>query len=211
MDLFEDKNIKPMLIGAESEAFDSHEYIYELKLDGERCIAYLDSSETELRNKRNVKMLQKVPELSDVHKHIKKRCILDGELAVIKDGKPDFFEIQRRSLMSNPLKIELASRRYPASYIAFDILYYEDHAISGLPLIERKELLQSVVEKETPAFAISRFIEEHGIAYYDLVEKQGLEGIVAKYKDSKYYFDKRTRDWIKIKYLQDDVSPPRYN
>ena len=52
-DLFEQKSIKPMLIGSEGEAFDSPNYLYELKLDGERCIAYLDpESGTELRNKR---------------------------------------------------------------------------------------------------------------------------------------------------------------
>ena len=103
MDLFESKNIKPMLIGEMQEAFDSPDYIYELKLDGERCIAYLDKDSTDLRNKRNIKMLAKVPELSNIHKQVKCRCILDGELIVIKDGKPDFFEIQRRSLMSNYL------------------------------------------------------------------------------------------------------------
>ena len=98
MDLFEQKNIHPMLIGADGEPFDSPDYIYELKLDGERCIAYLDpKEETELRNKRNVKMLPKVPELGDLHKQVKKRCILDGELLIIKDGKPNFAEIQRRS------------------------------------------------------------------------------------------------------------------
>ena len=59
-DLFADKNVKPMLIAEMQEAFDSADYIYELKLDGERCIAYLDpSSGTELRNKRNIRMLPK--------------------------------------------------------------------------------------------------------------------------------------------------------
>ena len=62
-----------MLIGADGEPFDSPDYIYELKLDGERCIAYLDPKEgTELRNKRNVKMLPKVPELGDLHKQAEK-------------------------------------------------------------------------------------------------------------------------------------------
>lgn len=122
-DLFQDKNIKPMLIGAEGEAFDSEEYLYELKLDGERCIAYLDAEGTELRNKRNMKMLPKVPELSQIHRQVRCRCILDGELAVIHDGKPDFFLIQKRSMMSNPLKIELESQRHPACFTAFDILF----------------------------------------------------------------------------------------
>ena len=62
-DIWETKSIKPMLIESEGEPFDSEEYIYELKFDGERCIAYLDSDKTVLKNKRNILMLPKVPEL----------------------------------------------------------------------------------------------------------------------------------------------------
>lgn len=203
MDLFESKNIKPMLIGEMQEAFNSPDYIYELKLDGERCVAYLDKEGTELRNKRNIKMLVKVPELSNIHKQVKHRCILDGELIVIKDGKPDFYEIQRRSLMSNSFKIQLASTRLPASFTAFDILYYKDHPVTNLPLMERKKLLEKVI-KENERIAVSRYIEERGIEFYQLAKQNQLEGIVAKRKDSKYYLDKKTKDWIKIKYLLDD-------
>ena len=203
MDLFESKNIKPMLIGEMQEAFNSPDYIYELKLDGERCVAYLDKDGTELRNKRNIKMLVKVPELSNIHKQVKHRCILDGELIVIKEGKPDFYEIQRRSLMSNSFKIQLASTKLPASFTAFDILYYKDHSVTDLPLMERKKLLEKVV-KENERIAVSRYIEERGIEFYQLAKQNELEGIVAKSKDSKYYFAKRTKDWIKIKYLLDD-------
>ncbi|MBQ7898754.1 MAG: hypothetical protein IJ307_02770 [Bacteroidales bacterium] len=202
-DLFLEKGIKPMLIGAEGDAFDSDEYLYELKLDGERCIAYLDANVTDLRNKRNIKMLPKVPELSQIHQQVTTRCILDGELAVIHNGKPDFFLIQKRSMMSNPLKIELESQRHPACFTAFDILYYDDHPVMDLPLTARKKLLESVIREESSRFARSRHIEGQGIAFYRLAEAQDLEGIVAKRKDSKYYFDKRTKDWIKCKYLKD--------
>jgi bifunctional non-homologous end joining protein LigD len=203
-DLFSEKAIKPMLISEMSDAFDSPDYIYELKLDGERCIAYLDPlTGTELRNKRNMKMLGKVPELSDIHRQVKHRCILDGELAVLVDGKPNFFEIQRRSLTTNEFKIQLQSEKHPANFIAFDILYYEDHETAFQPLMERKKLLEDAV-MENERLAISRYIEQNGIAFYKLAEQHDLEGIVAKRKDSKYFFDKRTKDWIKIKNLQDD-------
>lgn len=203
-DIWETKSIKPMLIGSEGEPFDSDKYIYELKLDGERCIAYLDSDKTVLKNKRNILMLPKVPELTEIHKNVNVRCILDGELAVIKNGKPDFFEIQKRSIMSNPVKIDMAAKKYPACFTAFDILYYEDRLVTDLPLTERKELLQKAVKSEDSRFAVSRFIEKNGTAFYDLTKQQELEGIVAKRKDSRYYFDRRTKDWIKIKYLKDD-------
>lgn len=149
-------------------------------------------------------MLPKVPELSDIHKSINVRCILDGELAVIKDGKPDFFEIQKRSLMSNPVKIEMAAKKYPACFTAFDILYYEDRQVINLPLTERKNLLQKAVKAENESFAVSRYVEKNGVAFYELAKQNELEGIVAKRKDSRYYFDRRTKDWIKIKYMQDD-------
>lgn len=170
-DIWETKNIAPMLIGSEGEPFDSEEYIFELKLDGERCIAYLDRDKTILKNKRNILMLPKVPELSEIHKNVNVRCILDGELAVIKDGKPDFFEIQKRSLMSNPIKIEMASKKYPACFTAFDILYYEDKQVTNLTLTERKELLKKAVKSENEKFAVSRYIEKNGIAFYELAKQ----------------------------------------
>lgn len=204
MDIFENKAIKPMLIGAMQAAFDSSDFIFELKLDGERCIAYLDKEQgTELRNKRNMNMLKKVPELSGMHRQVNSRCILDGELVVIKNGKPDFDEIKTRSLTTNSFKIQLAASKYPASFIAFDILYYQNREVTAWPLMERKQLLEKTVT-ENDRFAISRYIEEKGMEFYRLTEQNQLEGIVAKRKDSKYYFDKRTSDWIKIKNLQDD-------
>lgn len=203
MDLFEKKDIKPMLIRLEGEPFDSSDYIYELKLDGERCIAYLSESGTELRNKRNLRMLPKVPELSDIHKQVKKTCILDGELIVIKEGVPDFFEIQRRSLMSDKFKIELAAKKYPASFAAFDILYYDGEPVVDKPLMERKKLLAKAF-RENEKLALSRYVETAGMALFDLAKQQNLEGVVEKKKNSLYKLDTRTKKWIKIKFLQDE-------
>lgn len=203
IDIYEHKGIKPMLIGKAQEAFDSLDYIYELKLDGIRCIAYLDKDSTDLRNKRDIKILARVPELSDINKQVKCRCILDGELIVVKDGKPDFFEILRRAKLSNVFKIQLTASNLPASFIAFDILYYKDHSVMDLPLMQRKKLLEKVI-KENSSISVSRYIEEQGIEFYKLAKQNDLEGIVAKRKDSKYYFGKKTNDWIKIKNLLDD-------
>lgn len=201
---FDDRNIEPMLIGREEEPFDNLDYIFELKWDGERCIAFLDpKSSTDLRNKRNIKMLSKVPELSEIHKQVKARCILDGELMILKNGKPDFFEIQRRSLTSNKFKIELAAKKYPATFVAYDILFYNNKDVTGLTLMERKKLLQKAFT-ETERLALSKYIEEKGIDFYRLAEAQELEGIVAKHKDSIYFQGKRTKDWVKMKYLKDE-------
>lgn len=203
MDVFETKGIKPMLIKNQAPAFDSSEYIYEIKLDGIRCIAYLDSNGTDLRNKRDKRLLPHVPELKDINKQVTQKCILDGELFVLKEGKTDFYEIQRRALMTDLFKIELAAAKLPASFVAYDIIYLDNKLVTELPLLERKHLLKSVVS-ENARISISRYIEEYGTQLFDLSKKQNLEGIVAKKKDSKYYFDKRTTDWIKCKVMNTD-------
>lgn len=203
MDIFESKNIKPMLIGEVQDAFDDPDYIYELKLDGVRCLAYLDENGVDLRNKRNMKVSPLYPELMSIHKQVKKRCILDGELIVVKNGKPDFPEMQRRSLMTNKFRIELAASKLPVSFTAYDILYLDNKSLTDLPLIERKALLKKAV-KENERLSISRYVEEKGVDFYTITVQLDLEGIVAKYKYSKYHLGKLSKDWIKIKYLKDD-------
>lgn len=204
MDLFEKRENKPMLISEEKEVFNNTNYIYELKLDGIRCIAYIDKNSVDLRNKRNDKVLFRYPELSEINKQLKcENVILDGELFILKDNKTDFFEMQRRSLMTKDFKIELASKKLPVSFTAFDILYKDNQQLTDLMLMERKKLLQdSIIENDR--ISISRYIEGEGKKLFELTTKQDLEGIVAKKKDSKYYFGKRTKDWIKIKNYEDD-------
>ncbi len=199
-DIFALRLAKPMLL-IEGEPFDSKDFLYELKLDGIRCLAYLDDY-TELRNKRNKSVTEIYPELKNIHKQIKRKCILDGELIVTINGIPNFFEMQRRSLMTDPFKIELAGKNKPVSFVAYDILYVDNEEIIDKPLMERKEILFNVVQ-ESSEIAISRFIEEKGIDFFSLVAKQDLEGVVAKKKTSLYYYGKRSKDWIKFKKLHD--------
>ena len=202
MDIFEEKGIKPMLISEQKKAFDSPDWIYEVKLDGIRCIAYLDSEDgTDLRNKLDKKLLPHVPELYDIHKQVKRKCILDGELFILNNGVTDFYEIQRRALMTDPFKIKLSAGKFPATFTAYDIIYDTDHLVMDLPLMERKDLLSDII-MENDRINVSRYIEENGIALFEAAKQQGLEGVVAKRKDSKYYFGKRTKDWIKFKVME---------
>lgn len=85
-----------MLIGVESGPFDDEAWIYELKLDGERTLAYLDRNGTLLVNKRSVRLLAKFPELATLNDSVSRRCILDGELIIVdENGHPDFEEVKR--------------------------------------------------------------------------------------------------------------------
>lgn len=202
-DLFEEKNISPMLLSEVKQPFDSEEYIYELKLDGIRCIAYLSPYSVNLRNKRNKELINVYPELKKANECVRTQCILDGELVVLSNGKPDFYSLQERSLMANPLKIELASKRKPVSFVAYDILYYNGRDITGLQQTERKKILADNV-KEGNGISVSRWIEKHGVAFFELTKQQGLEGVVAKKKNGIYKIGKRASEWIKIKVMQEE-------
>ncbi|SET85971.1 DNA ligase [Lacrimispora sphenoides] len=202
MDIFESRNVSPMLISEMVEPFDSPNFIYEIKWDGIRTLSFLDTN-TDMRNKRNKLMIPIFPELESLYRQVKTKCIIDHELLVLKNGIPDFYEVQKRALMSNSFKIKLAADKYPASVIAYDILYYKDKDITMLPLMERKKYLTDVVI-ENDLISVSRFIENDGIKLFELVKEKGLEGTVAKRKDSLYWQGKRTKDWVKCKIMSTD-------
>lgn len=203
MDIFDARSVRPMLLTEEKEPFDSSAHIYELKLDGIRCLAYLGPNGTDLRNKENMALAPVYPELKDIHSLVNGTAILDGELVVMTGGKPDFEKLQRRSLMSDPFKIRLAADAAPVTFVAFDILYRNGKELMGMPLRDRKQLLHCAV-KENERLAISRITEGKGIALYNIAQSMDLEGIVAKKTDSLYHPGKRSKDWIKIKYMQEE-------
>lgn len=203
MDMYEEKNISPMLLNEIKEPFDDDNYIYELKLDGIRCVAYIDPNSVTLQNKRFKDLTEIYPELSDICKCVKKRIILDGELVFLTNGKPDFYALQRRSLMTDKFKISLVAKKNPVQLVAFDILYFEGQDLTCKPLMERKDKLAKAVT-EGHNMSISRWIEKNGIAFFELAKKENLEGIVAKKKDGQYHIGKRTSDWIKIKVMKDE-------
>lgn len=191
-----------MLIGTEAAPFDDPNYLYELKLDGMRCIAYLGRDSNDLRSERSVGMLPaKVPELTGIHRQVKRPCILDGVLSNTVNSAPVSFERQRRSLLSDGFKPAVPQN--PITFVAFDILYLDGEPTTHLPLLRRKRLLsETVVEDEQ--LTVAPYIEGKGTPLYELSKQRGLEGIVAKHKESRYYCNQRTRDWMMIKNLSRD-------
>lgn len=203
MDLFDQKGIQPMLISEQVEPYDDDGSIFELKLDGCRCIAYLDGNGVDLRNKRDRRLLCQFPELEHIHQNCHGKCILDGELIVPVKGKPDFYQLQKRTLATNPFRIKLAASRSPAAFVAYDILYLDGKQLTELPLLERKELLTKTVT-ECQQFSVSRYIEKQGKALFEMAKQQELEGVVGKKMSSLYWFGKRTKEWQKVKWMKDE-------
>ncbi len=202
MSLWENKFIKPMLAFS-SKPFNSKDFLFEIKFDGTRTIAYIDRANENVRflNRRMVYFEKRYPEL-EIWKDVQgEKVILDGEIVVFEKGKPNFYKLEEREQVEDEERIEILSKLYPATFIAFDILHLNGKDLVDLPLVERKRVLEDVV-RESERILISRYILENGERFFEEVIKKGLEGIVAKKLDSKYEIGKRSKEWLKIKNLK---------
>jgi DNA ligase 1 len=192
--------VSPMLLQKVDQPFDNDEYLTELKLDGIRLILSKINNKVRLYTRHNNEITSKFPELLNID--IPDGTVLDGEIIVTDPaGKPDFeammsrFQSKRNILIDDTL-----------TYAVFDIIQYQGQSVTRLPLIERKQLLDDVIAHDTSLVTKVKFLEGHGSAYFDLVQLQGLEGIVLKRKESRYEVGKRSQAWLKlINYQYDDV------
>uniref|UniRef100_UPI00405624F9 ATP-dependent DNA ligase n=1 Tax=Acetatifactor sp. TaxID=1872090 RepID=UPI00405624F9 len=154
------------------------------------------------RVKRKWELLPRFIELKDIYKQVTDRCILDGELVVMVNGVPDFYELQKRTMLTSKTRIGLEAARLPASFVAYDCLQAGDKVLLDVPLMERKQILEKLVQ-ENERMAISRYIPEKGVQLFQLTIEKELEGVVAKKASSLYYQGKHTKDWIKFKRMAD--------
>jgi len=201
MDLF-DLKLKPMLAFS-SEPFDDENYIFEIKFDGTRGIAYVDVENRRLRllNRRMLYFEYRYPELRELLDCVRaKRVILDGEVVVLEGGRPNFYKLAEREHVEDRNRIELLSLTMPACYVVFDILYKDGQDLTKLPLLERKRVLEDIV-KEGKHVLLSRWIRGKGKEFFRRCKELGLEGVVAKRVDSPYLIGKRSEYWLKIKSL----------
>lgn len=204
MDIFDARSADVMLAGREGPAFNDSGYIFELKLDGDRCLAYLDAARTVLVTRRSRSILPYLPELASLHKQARQRCILDGELIVGSGRKRDFERLRTRMATTGRMNQEREAATHPVTFLAFDILYRDGGETLHLPLLERKGILEDIVE-EGPRLVLSRFIPERGKDFFRLASERGLEGIMAKRADSTYRMGKRSSEWVKCKNWDRDI------
>jgi DNA ligase D-like protein (predicted ligase) len=191
-------NIKPMLARL-AEPFSDKDWIFEVKWDGTRALCFINEH-IKFLNRRGVDITYRYPELCN-RNDMKTPCVLDGEIVVLKKGKPSFSDLQKREHVDNPFKITLLSEQIPAVYIVFDILQRGTKDLTHTKLHERKILLERTVT-ESPRLMLCPFVEGKGEAYYEAVVKAGFEGIMAKRRDSLYYPGKRSDTWLKIKKIK---------
>jgi bifunctional non-homologous end joining protein LigD len=168
------------------EPFDHPEWIFELKYDGFRALAYVDGGGAKLVS-RNGSAFRSFPDLAaELALEVNADdAILDGEIVKLDaDGRPQFYHLMRR--------------RGPFALVAFDVLALNGKDVRALPLIERKKLLRAVVPRRSSTVLYAQHVHGEGRDLFADVCRQDLEGIVAKHSAGRYGEDEPTR-WLKIK------------
>lgn len=123
-----------------------------MKLDGFRCLAYIDYGMVDLRNKRNIRMLPRFPELKEISKNVGGRCILDGEIVVLTNGVPDFYRLQKRTLLTDKFKIEMEASRLVNEDSRISVSRYVEGSGTALYMAAEASKLEGVVAKRKDSF-----------------------------------------------------------
>jgi len=187
------------MLAQPGEPFDSPDYLYEIKWDGTRTLAFIEDGSYRLLNRRRLDMKERYPDLAFL-KDLPPGTVLDGEVVVLKGGKPDFGLLESREQARTPMRVRNVARAYRATYIVFDLLYENFEPLLTHPLSERRERLSRLLKEVKHArLMLSEAVVGTGRAFFEEVCRQNLEGVVAKRLGSQYLPGKRTEAWFKIK------------
>ena len=187
------------------EPFDHPDWIFEIKWDGTRALTFAEGGDYRLLNRKANPQRDRYPELETL-RGLPDGTILDGEIAILVDGKPSFHGMLKREQVRHESRARQLAATLPAVYVVFDYLYRAGEPLFEWPLIDRRaalqELLESHAEDLGDRILFSQAIPGDGILMFEEACRQELEGIVAKRADSRYLPGKRTEAWQKIKRTQ---------
>lgn len=187
---------EPMLATLVDESFSDPDWIFERKLDGERCLAFRDGDELRLRS-RNQRNLEDVyPELVDPLLDMSPSAyVVDGEVVAFDGSTTSFQRLQQRIGITDP--DEARNSGIAVYYYVFDVLRLDGKDTTGLSQRDRKRLLREAFDFEDPIrFTAHR--DEDGEAYHQEACEKGWEGVIAKDATAEYVHS-RSRKWQKFK------------
>ncbi len=192
--------VRPMQAASAEAPFSSGEYIFEVKWDGLRCVLFRDPDGRVRLQDRGLKdITADLPEVAAAAKRVPPGSVIDGELvATDNDGRPDYPRLRQRLAGGARMRDEI-----PTAYLAFDALYLEGRPQLRQPVIRRRARLAKSVEAGGHIF-VPAHIEEDGVELFEACLERGLEGVVAKHRQSPYVTGQRSPFWLKVKAVKSD-------
>ena len=185
-------DVVPMLATLITEPFNDDKWIFEIKWDGYRAVAYCNGSSVELASRRLQSFTDKYAPVSDALSKLQVKAVFDGEIVAVNEkGAPEFQLLQ--NWQNTPAQLQ---------YFIFDIIWLDGYDVTQLPLVERKRILKELLPENDPIIKYSDHVETKGEDFFKIALKQGLEGIMAKKANSTYKIATRSDDWVKIKVNQ---------
>lgn len=181
--------VAPMFASLADNPFDNADWIFEVKWDGYRSLAFCNGENVELTSRNFNSFTERYYPVTKALKQLNYSAIFDGEIAAVtENGMADFQLLQNWQNTETELQ-----------FFIFDLLWIDGYDVTDLPLIERKRILRSVLPSQHDIIKYSDHIEKNGVDFFKLAQDRGLEGIMAKKTDSVYDAGGRSKDWLKIK------------
>jgi bifunctional non-homologous end joining protein LigD len=200
-----DLPFEPMLLSAQAKPFADAGWLYQVKWDGVRNLTLVDSGSVRHWSRRlrdRTRLFGELDGLGAVFGPT--RAVLDGEIIVLRNGKPSFSAILERDVAGAPDPRRL--RTNPATLMLFDLLEYGDRQLYAVPLQERLDLLTRLVPPADHWQVVASFPGTAGPDLFTAIEREAMEGVVGKRLGSPYLPGTRTKDWVKIKRKQRMVA-----
>lgn len=198
------KFVAPMLatLGAAGHLDDESDWAFEMKWDGIRAIAVVDGDETGLFTRKGHDVTVAYPEVVEALAKLGlDDTILDGEIVALNDaGAPDFGLLQQRMGLTKPAEIEAAAERVEATYMVFDLLATDGRGVRNDQYVDRRAALTKLDVNDGHTILVPPAFDGSLAKAIGSSKKLGLEGVIAKRRESRYVGEKRSTSWIKIKH-----------
>jgi bifunctional non-homologous end joining protein LigD len=193
--------LSPMLASLGDGPFTHRDWLYEPKLDGYRVLAHVDVDGVKLRTRNGIDITAAFPRIvDDLKVQPALPLVLDGEIVVLRDGRPSFDALQDRVQLKTQRDIDAADRTTPSVLFVFDLLHVLGLNVRGARYVDRRRYLgQCLVPSPRVQFVHA---EADGMALYSAAVQAGFEGMMAKRRASTYHPGRRSDEWLKVKHVR---------
>ena len=195
--------IKPMLAKLTQLPSDQSRWAFEVKWDGVRAIARSQPGQISFLSRNGNEISDAYPELRGLGRALgSQAAILDGEIVALDEhGRPSFQTLQARMHVRQSAAIRRLREQVPVTYMIFDLLWLDGHALTDLPYDERRARLERM-GLDDERWRVPEFHRGQGKQLLHATAENGLEGIMGKRLDSRYLPGSRSGAWVKIKNSQ---------